>query len=196
MATTIGKFDTVTSVFAGVSDIIVGDVAADSAYEAGTLDTLFANAKSVGQVKEDSTNWTGDDPTVDSVKDEKGNIITTKTTAGTFAFEFLMASMSENILKAFMKASDVSSVVGSDGPFGSSATGVKIVDLPVTVRPIMVVNDVADKCIVFPKAKIVGNLTLDSKLWRLHIVATAEFIDTETLGTFMMGKGTPIAASE
>ena len=29
----IGKFDTVTSVFAGVSDIIVGDVAADSAYE-------------------------------------------------------------------------------------------------------------------------------------------------------------------
>ena len=118
MATTIGKFDTVTSVFAGVNDIIVGDVAADSAYEAGTLDTLFANAKSVGQVKEDSTNWTGDDPTVDSVKDERGNIITTKTTAGTFAFEFLMASMSENILKAFMKASDVASVVGSDGPFG------------------------------------------------------------------------------
>ena len=112
MATTIGKFDTVTSVFAGVNDIIVGDVAADSAYASGTLDTLFANAKSVGQVKEDSTNWTGDDPTVDSVKDERGNIITTKTTAGTFAFEFLMASMSENILKAFMKASDVSSVVG------------------------------------------------------------------------------------
>ena len=77
----IGKFDNVTSVFAGVSDIIVGDVAADSAYESGTLDTLFATAKSVGQVKEDSTNWTGDDPTVDSVKDEKGNIITTKTTA-------------------------------------------------------------------------------------------------------------------
>ena len=50
MATTIGKFDTVTSVFAGVNDIIVGDVAADSAYVSGTLDTLFANAKSVGQV--------------------------------------------------------------------------------------------------------------------------------------------------
>src|SRR5574344_991643 len=125
MATTIGKFDTVTSVFAGVSDIIVGDVAADSAYESGTLDTLFANAKSVGQVKEDSTNWTGDDPTVDSVKDEKGNIITTKTTAGTFAFEFLMASMSPNILKAFMKAEDVASAVSSSGPFGSGAGAVK-----------------------------------------------------------------------
>ena len=185
----IGKFDTVTSVFAGVSDIIVGDVAADSAYETGTLDTLFASAKSVGQVKEDSTNWTGDDPTVDSVKDEKGNIITTKTTAGTFAFEFLMASMSPNILKAFMKAEDVASAVSSSGPFGAGAGAVKIVDLPVTVRPIMVANDVADKAIVFPKAKIVASITREDGVFFVKGTATAEFVDTSKLGTFMLLNG-------
>ena len=185
----IGKFDTVTSVFAGVSDIIVGDVAADSAYESGTLDTLFATAKSVGQVKEDSTNWTGDDPTVDSVKDEKGNIITTKTTAGTFAFEFLMASMSPNILKAFMKAEDVASAVSSSGPFGAGAGAVKIIDLPVTVRPIMVANDVADKAIVFPKAKIVASITREDGVFFVKGTATAEFVDTTKLGTFMLLNG-------
>ena len=185
----IGKFDNVTSVFAGVSDIIVGEIAADSAYESGTLDTLFATAKSVGQVKEDSTNWTGDDPTVDSVKDEKGNIITTKTTAGTFAFEFLMASMSPNILKAFMKAEDVASAVSSSGPFGSSAGAVKIVDLPVTVRPIMVANDVADKAIVFPKAKIVASITREDGVFFVKGTATAEFVDTTKLGTFMLLNG-------
>lgn len=185
----IGKFDTVTSVFAGVSDIIVGDIAADSAYESGTLDTLFATAKSVGQVKEDSTNWTGDDPTVDSVKDEKGNIITTKTTAGTFAFEFLMASMSPNILKAFMKAEDVASAVSSSGPFGAGAGAVKIVDLPVTVRPIMVANDVADKAIVFPKAKIVASITREDGVFFVKGTATAEFVDTTKLGTFMLLNG-------
>ena len=185
----IGKFDTVTSVFAGVSDIIVGDVAADSAYDSGTLDTLFATAKSVGQVKEDSTNWTGDDPTVDSVKDEKGNIITTKTTAGTFAFEFLMASMSPNILKAFMKAEDVASAVSSSGPFGAGAGAVKIVDLPVTVRPIMVANDVADKAIVFPKAKIVASITREDGVFFVKGTATAEFVDTTKLGTFMLLNG-------
>ena len=185
----IGKFDTVTSVFAGVSDIIVGDVAADSAYESGTLDTLFASAKSVGQVKEDPTNWTGDDPTVDSVKDEKGNIITTKTTAGTFAFEFLMASMSPNILKAFMKAEDVASAVSSSGPFGAGAGAVKIVDLPVTVRPIMVANDVADKAIVFPKAKIVASITREDGVFFVKGTATAEFVDTTKLGTFMLLNG-------
>ena len=185
----IGKFDTVTSVFAGVSDIIAGDVAADSASESGTLDTLFATAKSVGQVKEDSTNWTGDDPTVDSVKDEKGNIITTKTTAGTFAFEFLMASMSPNILKTFMKAEDVASAVSSSGPFGSSAGAVKIVDLPVTVRPIMVANDVADKAIVFPKAKIVASITREDGVFFVKGTATAEFVDTTKLGTFMLLNG-------
>ena len=185
----IGKFDNVTSVFAGVSDIIVGDVAADSAYESGTLDTLFATAKSVGQVKEDSTNWTGDDPTVDSVKDEKGNIITTKTTAGTFAFEFLMASMSPNILKAFMKAEEVASAVSSSGPFGAGAGAVKIVDLPVTVRPIMVANDVADKAIVFPKAKIVASITREDGVFFVKGTATAEFVDTTKLGTFMLLNG-------
>lgn len=191
----IGKFDTVTSVFAGVSDIIVGDIAADSAYESGTLDTLFATAKSVGQVKEDSTNWTGDDPTVDSVKDEKGNIITTKTTAGTFAFEFLMASMSPNILKAFMKAEDVASAVSSSGPFGAGAGAVKIVDLPVTVRPIMVANDVADKAIVFPKAKIVASITREDGVFFVKGTATAEFVDTTKLGTFMLLNGIELSYS-
>ena len=191
----IGKFDNVTSVFAGVSDIIVGDVAADSAYESGTLDTLFATAKSVGQVKEDSTNWTGDDPTVDSVKDEKGNIITTKTTAGTFAFEFLMASMSPNILKAFMKAEDVASAVSSSGPFGSGAGAVKIVDLPVTVRPIMVANDVADKATVFPKAKIVASITREDGVFFVKGTATAEFVDTTKLGTFMLLNGIELSYS-
>lgn len=97
--------------------------------------------------------------------------------------------MSENILKAFMKASDVSSVVGSTGPFGSEATGVKIVDLPVTVRPIMVVNDVADKCIVFPKAKIVASVTREDGVFFVKGTATAEFVDTTKLGTFMLLNG-------
>lgn len=184
---TVDKFDNVTAVFAGVSDIIVGDVAADSAYEAGTLDTLFAAAKSVGQVKQDSTNWTGDDPTVDSVKDEKGNIITTKTTAGSFAFEFLMASMSPNILKAFMNAEDATAAL--------EGSAIKIVDLPVTVRPIMVVNDVADKCIVFPKAKIVASITREDGVFFVKGTATAEFVDTANLGSFMLLNGISLSYS-
>ena len=100
-----------------------------------------------------------------------------------------MASMSPNILKAFMKAEDVASAVSSSGPFGASATGVKIVDLPVTVRPIMVANDVADKAIVFPKAKIVASITREDGVFFVKGTATAEFVDTTKLGTFMLLNG-------
>ena len=96
---------------------------------------------------------------------------------------------------AIMKAAKVATP-GTSTSIGTPTSVLKFVELPVTTKPIAIFNDEANKWILFPKAKIVGNLTLDSKLWRLHIVATAEFIDTETLGTFMMGKGTPIAASE
>ena len=71
----------------------------------------------------------------------------------------------------------------------------KFVELPVITRPIGIFNDEANKFIFVPKAKIVGNISLDSKLWRLNVKVTAEYINTETLGTFMIGKGKPIAAS-
>ena len=106
-----------------------------------------------------------------------------------------MASVSPNILKAFMKAEDVASAVSSSGPFGSSAGAVKIVDLPVTVRPIMVANDVADKAIVFPKAKIVASITREDGVFFVKGTATAEFVDTTKLGTFMLLNGIELSYS-
>ena len=93
-----------------------------------------------------------------------------------------------------MKAAKVQTPGTSTG-IGSLSSVLKFVELPITTRPIAIFNDEANKWILLPKAKIVGNLTLDSKLWRIHINATAEYINTNTCGTFMMGKGTPIADS-
>ena len=53
----------------------------------------------------------------------------------------------------------------------------------------MVVNDVADKCIVFPKAKIVASVTREDGTFFVKGTATAEFVDTEKLGTFMLLNG-------
>ena len=57
--------------------------------------------------------------------------------------------------------------------------------LPVKTRPIMVTNDEADRALFFPKAKMAGSLAWSDKLWRIHVVVTAEFIDTANLKTVM-----------
>lgn len=184
----------VTEIFNGQSDIVLFD-APSGGYKA---DTSFADVTaagmSLGQVVEDSTSWEGDEPSIDSIKDEQGDVIVSTVTAGTYAFGCDIADLSEEMAIAIMKATKVATP-GTSTSIGTPTSVLKFVELPVTTKPIAIFNDEANKWILFPKAKIVGNLTLDSKLWRLHIVATAEFIDTETLGTFMMGKGTPIAES-
>lgn len=182
----------VTEVFNGQSDIVLFDAPSGGYTAATSFSDVTASGMSLGQVVEDSTSWEGDEPSIDSIKDEQGDIIVSTVTAGTYAFSCDIADLSEDMATAIMKASKVASPGSSTG-IGTPTNVLKFVELPVTTKPIAIFNDEANKWILFPKAQIVGNLTLDSKLWRLHIVATAQYINTETLGTFMMGKGTPTA---
>lgn len=179
--------DEVTSVFSGQSDIVVGLESAD--YKSATIDTLFAeaSAKSLGQIVEDSTSWDGDDPEMTPLKDEQGDTITTQVTAGTLAFSCEIASTSTDMLKAFMKAEDIADFTSTVFS-GAKAVGFGV-DLPVTTRPILIANDEGNKALVFPKAKIVGNLSYSDKLWRVRISVTAEYIDTDNLKTGMLLTG-------
>ena len=189
---TFTTIDEITSVFSGQSDVVVG--VENPTYSSATLDVLFGEgAKSLGQIVEDSTSWDGDDPSMEPIKDEQGDTITTQITAGTLAFSLDIASTSTDMLKAFMKAEDIADFTST--VFGSGAKAVGFgVDLPVVTRPIMIANDEGNKALVFPKAKIVGNLAYADKLWRVHLSVTAEWIDTKNLKTGMMITGITGAA--
>ena len=182
----------VTEVFNGQSDIALFDAPTGGYKDTTSFADVTASGMSLGQVVEDSTSWEGDDPTIDVIKDEQGDPIVSTVTAGTYAFSCDIADLSPEMAEAIMKATKVTGALTSTS-ISDVTDVVKFVELPVTTAPIAIFNDEANKWILFPKAKIVGNLTLDSKLWRLHITATAEYIDTATLGTFMMGKGNPIS---
>lgn len=184
----------ITEIFNGQSDIVLFDEPSGGYTAETSFADVTASGMSLGQVVEDSTSWEGEDPSIDSIKDEQGDIIVSSVTAGTYGFSCDIADISEEMAIALMKAAKVQTPGTSTG-IGTLSGVLKFVELPITTRPIAIFNDEANKWILLPKAKIVGNLTLDSKLWRIHIVATAEYVNTTTLGTFMMGKGTPIAGS-
>lgn len=185
----------VSEIFNGQSDIVLFDAPSSGYSAATTFAQVTASGMSLGQVVGESTSWDGDDPSLDTTKDEQGDVIVTNVTAGTYAFSCDIADLSEEMAIAIMKAAKVTVSEGSGG-IGTPTNVLKFVELPVTTKPIAIFNDEANKFILFPKASIVGNLKLENKLWRLHIAATAQYIDTETLGTFMMGKGTPVYDSQ
>ena len=180
----------VTEVFNGQSDIALFDAPADGYTETTSLSDVLASGMSLGQVVEDSTSWDGDEPSIDMIKDEQGESIVATVTAGTYAFSCDVADLSKEMVIELLKGTEVTTP-GTIASIENATDVVKLVELPVQTRPIAIFNDEANKWILFPKAKIVGSLSLDSKLWRIHINATAEFIDTDTLGTCTFGKGKP-----
>ena len=180
----ISNLESASALFVGQGDLIVFDEIDN--YGTATLASLV-DPKSLGQVVEDSTNWTGDDVSVDEIRDEQGDLITATVGAGTLAFECDLASTSQTMIQTFLKgtalaASAMSSVFGTGSGSGITATGFGV-DLPVVTRPIAWLNDEKKRLIIFPKAKITANLTNSDKLMRVHLNVLAEYVDTTSLKT-------------
>ncbi len=173
----------VTDIFNGQSDIVLFNEVTD--YSTLTLATL-AGAKSLGQIVQDSTEWNGDEPEVSNILDEQGDVITASVTAGTLGFTFEMADTSKESFKEFLKGVDITGATGGDAWDGTvSAVGFGT-QLPTMTRPIMIVNDEANKSILLPKAKITSNLTISDGLWRIAVTVVAENVDTATMKTGML----------
>ena len=176
----------VTDLFNGQSDIILFD-------EITNYDTQKASelegAKSLGQVVQDSTEWNGEDPEVNNILDEQGDVITASVTAGTLGFTFQMADTSAETFKEFLKGSEISDTIVSAGT-GAWASITKVIgfgyQLPTMTRPIMIVNDEMNKALLLPKAKITSNLTIEDGLLRITVTVVAENVDTTYLKTGML----------
>lgn len=182
----IQNFENAQSLFAGQGDLVIFDEIAD--YASASLASL-ANPRSLGQIVQDSTSWEGEDVSVDQIKDEQGDIITAKTTAGTVAFSFEIASTSQEMIIKFLKGTSVtpSQVAGfADTPTKITGFGNA---LPTFTAPIAIINDELNIAWLYPKAKITSNLSLSDGLWRIKASVIAESINTATLKTGMRIEG-------
>lgn len=179
--------------FVGQGDIVMWN--AISSYASATL-ASFTGGKSVGNVKEDSTNWTGEDVSETVIRNEQGNPIATITTAGTLAFEMTLADFSlesENDLAIeLLKGAniDISSLTVPWLQSVGTATAMGFgVDLPVITRPIGVINEDLNKTLIFPKAKISSALVIEDKMICIHCAVAAQSVNTASLKTGMIVNG-------
>lgn len=184
----ITKLDTVSTIFSGISEIAIATTAV-SDYATATINSLDG-WKSLNDIKLDSTNFTGDAPTETLVKNEKGAVVVSTAVAGTNKFEFICYNTSAAALQKLLAASDKTPTFTSDDVFAvsSSATGFGN-SLPILECPIMVLNDVANQAVLFPRAKIVSTMILDSKVLAIKCTVTAQDISTATLSTVMVIRG-------
>lgn len=183
----ITKIDAVSTIFSGISEIALCTAPAD--YATATIASLDG-WKSLNDIKLDSTNFTGDAPTETLVKNEKGAVVVSTAVAGTNKFEFICYNTSATMLLKMLKAIDKSPVFVADDLFavGATVTGFGA-SLPILECPIMVVNDVANQAVLYPKAKIVSTMVLDSKVLAIKCTVTAQDVSTAAFSTAMVIRG-------
>lgn len=194
----ITNLESAQSLFVGQGDIIVFDAINDY----GTADlTSLTNPKSLGQIHEDSSDWTGDDVSVEEIRDEQGDLITATVSAGTLAFEFNIASTSQTVIETFLKGVGISgaalAAIWPTPSEGSAPTVTAVgfgVDLPVITRPIGWLNDEKKRLLLFPKGKITSNLTINDGLLEVHCAVLAEYVDRPALKTGMVFSSSAEAA--
>jgi hypothetical protein len=173
---------------AGQGDIIVFSMPAAGITNDTTIAQLLTNGASLGQVVQDSTSWDGEQVSFNNLLDEQGDVITSTATNGTHQFSFDLADLEPDFLKVFLGAVEVvPSESGITAVFGNGTHKVYGFGhkLPVKTRPIMITNDEGNKALFFPKAKMAGSLAWGDKIWKIHVVVTAEYVDTANLKTVM-----------
>lgn len=183
----INKIDKVGEFFVGQGDMIIFDKPAD--YATTTLANL-QNPKSLGDIHLDSTNLTGDDPSLNALKNEQGIAYYSTVENGTFGFEFFVSSTSENMLQAFMNADVIDATFTGENGFSAESKVLGVMHKStITERPIMIVNETLNKALIVPKAKIVATLSMQDKVIGIMVRVNADNIDTDGLKTVMFVNG-------
>lgn len=195
MAIIINKVDALASCFTGQGDLVVFAAITEANYASADLASLVT-PKSLGDIFTGSTAWTGDDATLEPVKNEQGNQVCSMAVAGTYSFEFTHVSMSAARAALFLGASTVTNPAELPTWVGSSPTpvitGFGGDKLPIITCPIALFNQDKTKMLIFPKAKIVSALTMDGTNVMIKSTVQAQSIDTAGLKTVMMVDAVPV----
>lgn len=166
--------------------VAFGDPVAD--YSSTDLDTIMKTMKGVGQIPDGSTEWTGEDTSMENWTDEGGGVLDVTITQGTFGFAFEVASFSKEQLQRWLKSTTIST--SFDGTaVDSGATVEGIAEIPIQTLPGCIIDQTKKQAIVYPKMQVTGNVSYADKRFRLKINATALSVNTDKLKTMMTIKG-------
>ncbi len=195
MAIIINKVDAITSCFTGQGDLVVFASITEANYASADLASLIT-PKSLGDIFAGSTSWTGDEASLEPLKNEQGQLVCSMAVAGTYSFEFVHVSMSAARAALFLGAATVTNPTSLPTWIGTSPTpvitGFGGAKLPIITCPIALFNQDKTKMLIFPKAKIVSSVTMDGTNVMIKSVVQASSIDTEGLKTVMMIDAVPV----
>lgn len=159
--------------------------------DASTLSKL-TNGQSFGNIKEDSTSWTGDDVSITTIKNEQGNVVASVPTAGTYSWEFTLLEFDDAIVKKLFNGLDITAAELTVD-WLKAATTAKIVgigtELPMVEMPVALVNQSLNKVILAPKAQVTSSFVIEDKMVAIKCTVNAQMVNAAGLKTITIISG-------
>ena len=195
MANTIGILDaSIGGCFNGVGDVVVFDAITDANYATAKLSTL-AGAMSLGDLYDGTTSYTGDEPTIESIKNEQGNVVYSYAEDGTFSFEATIINLNPAATTKFLKGAiiaDASLAATTWQNSGGSHVGFGH-QIAAQYMPVAWFNRDKNILVSFPKALCVATLVNQDGGIGLKVTFTAQKLNTANLKTVMLSTAaTPV----
>ena len=188
MPNTIGILDaSIGGVFNGVGDVIVFDAITDASLATAKISSL-ANGMSLGDLFDGTVSYTGDDPTMNDIKNEQGQVIYSYAEDGTFSFEATIAKLNPAATVKFLKGTVITDASLSATTWqNSGGTHVGFGDQVATqFLPIAWLNREKNMIVTFPKALVTATLTNQDGGIGLKLSAKAMKVNTANLKTVML----------
>ena len=182
----IKKLEPIGKYFVGQSDIVLFDKPTDLA--TAKLSTL-EGAVSLGNIHLDSTDFTGEEASIEGLKNEQGDTYYSITTKGDFGFSFFIPSTSEAVMEKLLGVETISDTFAETTPWDTGSTVYGFDGSNFLDAPIALINDTKDMTLVIPNAKLTVSLGIVDKVQGLNVSVMAQDIDTATLKTLMRVHG-------
>lgn len=177
----ITKIETVGKYFVGQSDIVLFNKPTDLA--TATLSGL-EGATSLGNIHLDSTDFTGEEGSVEGLKNEQGETYYSITTKGEFGFSFFVPSTSEQVLTRLLGVTEITDgELSTTTPWAAESKAYGSDGGNVIDAPIAIINDTKDMTLLIPNAKIIVSPGMVDKVQGLNINVMAQKVDTGNLKT-------------
>lgn len=186
----IGKVSTVSSLFVGLGDHLIGKAFTDTQYSTLGLDGILADILSLGDIVNGSTTYTGTEATTEDWKNEQGLTITSAVTdAGSIGYDFSCADFSDEMKKLLLGAVEIAAIPVPEWADVANAETITAMgwghQATTLIRPLVFLDDTKTRILVIPKAKIIAAGGMDGNKQIIAVKATAEKMDTAKLKTIM-----------
>lgn len=197
MANTISTLDTsVGGVFNGVGDVIIFDAITDATYATAKISD-FANGKSLGDLYDGTVSYTGDEPSVEQLKNEQGQVVYSYGEDGTISFELTVMRLNPAVTQRFLKGVTLTDAsLGATTWQNSGATHIGFGhEIPAQYMPVSWFNRDKNMLLTIPKALCIATLSNQDGGIGLKATFTAQKMNTANLKTAILSTAaTPVYA--